>query len=163
MEVNVIPNNMEKYISFSLGKYLTFIDSIQFMSSSLEELAGNLSPEDFRIVGKRWQGEDFKLVTQKGIFPYEFMDDISKLQSEGLPSKDKFYSTLYKSDVSDEDYQRAQRVWSHFSMKTMRDYHDLYLETDVLLLADVFENFRRTCMESYELDPAHYVSAPGLS
>ena len=163
MEVNVIPNNMEKYISFSLGKYLTFIDSIQFMSSSLEELAGNLSPEDFRIVGKRWQGEDFKLVTQKGIFPYEFMDDISKLQSEGLPSKDKFYSTLYESDVSDEDYQRAQRVWSHFSMKTMRDYHDLYLETDVLLLADVFENFRRTCMESYELDPAHYVSAPGLS
>jgi hypothetical protein len=126
MEVNVIPNNMEKYISFSLGKYLTFIDSIQFMSSSLEELAGNLSPEDFRIVGKRWQGEDFKLVTQKGIFPYEFMDDISKLQSEGLPSKDKFYSTLYESDVSDEDYQRAQRVWSHFSMKTMRDYHDLY-------------------------------------
>ena len=133
------------------------------MSSSLEELAGNLSPEDFRIVGKRWQGEDFKLVTQKGIFPYEFMDDISKLQSEGLPSKDKFYSTLYESDVSNEDYQRAQRVWSHFNMKTMRDYHDLYLETDVLLLADVFENFRRTCMESYELDPAHYVSAPGLS
>ena len=163
MEVNVIPNNIEKYISFSLGKYLTFIDSIQFMSSSQEELAGNLSPEDFRIVGKRWQGEDFKLVTQKGIFPYEFMDDISKLQSEGLPSKDKFYSTLYESDVSDEDYHRAQRVWSHFSMKTMRDYHDLYLETDVLLLADVFENFRRTCIESYELDPAHCVSAPGLS
>ncbi|CAB4003992.1 Hypothetical predicted protein [Paramuricea clavata] len=130
----------------------------------IEELAGNLSPEDFRIVGKRWQREDFKLVTQKGIFPYELMDDISKLQSEGLPSKDKFYSTLYEYDVSDEDYQtRAQRVWSHFNMKTMRDYHDLYLETDVLLLADVFENFRRTCMESYELDPAHYVSAPGLS
>ncbi|CAB3978684.1 Hypothetical predicted protein [Paramuricea clavata] len=85
------------------------------MSSSLEELVSNLSPEDFRIVGKCWQGEDFKLVTQKDIFPYEFMDSMDKLQSEGLPSKDKFYSTL------------------------------------------------RTCMESYELDPAHYVSAPGLS
>ncbi|CAB4044377.1 uncharacterized transposon-derived, partial [Paramuricea clavata] len=162
-EVNVIPNNMEKYISFSLGKYLAFIDSIQFMSSSLEELVGNLSSEDFRIVGKRWQGEDFKLVTQKGLFPYEIMDGMDKLQSEGLPSKDEFYSTLYESDVSNEDYQRAQRVWSHFNMKTTRNYHDLYLETDVLLLADVFENFRRTCMESYELDPAHYVSASGLS
>jgi hypothetical protein len=90
------------------------------------------------------------------------MDDMEKMKSEGLPSKDSFYSTLYESHVSDEDYQRAQRVWSHFNMKTMKDYHDLYLETDVLLLADVFENFRRTCIKSYELDPAHYVSAPGL-
>ncbi|CAB3991092.1 Gastrula zinc finger [Paramuricea clavata] len=163
MDVNVIPNNMEKYISFSLGKNLVFIDSIQFMASSLEALVSNLSPEDFRIAGKRWKGEDFNLVTQKGVFPYEFLDDISKLNTEGLPSKDKFYSSLYESEVKEEDYQRAQKVWDHFKMKTMRDYHDLYLETDVLLLADVFENFRRTCLESYELDPAHYVSAPSLS
>ncbi|CAB3984764.1 Gastrula zinc finger, partial [Paramuricea clavata] len=163
MDVNVIPNNMEKYISFSLGKNLVFIDSIQFMASSLEALVSNLSPEDFRIVGKRWKGEDFNLVTQKGVFPYEFLDDISKLDTEGLPSRDKFYSSLYESEVKEEDYQRAQKVWDHFKMKTMRDYHDLYLETDVLLLADVFENFRRTCLESYELDPAHYVSAPSLS
>ena len=163
MDVNVIPNNMEKYLSFSLGKNLVFIDSIQFMASSLEALAGNLSPEDFRIVGKRWKGEDFNLVTQKGVFPYEFLDDISKLNTEGLPSKDKFFSSLYESEVKDEDYQRAQKVWNHFGMKTMKDYHDLYLETDVLLLADVFENFRRTCLENYKLDPAHYVSAPSLS
>ncbi|CAB4000209.1 Gastrula zinc finger [Paramuricea clavata] len=163
MDVNVIPNNMEKYISFSLGKNLVFIDSIQFMASSLEALVSNLSPEDFRIVGKRWKGEDFNLVTQKGVFPYEFLDNISKLDTEGLPSRDKFYSSLYESEVKEEDYKRAQKVWDHFKMKTMRDYHDLYLETDVLLLADVFENFRRTCLESYELDPAHYVSAPSLS
>ncbi|CAB4018912.1 Gastrula zinc finger [Paramuricea clavata] len=164
MNVNVIPNNMEKYISFSLGKNLVFIDSIQFMASSLEALVSNLSPEDFRIVGKRWKGEDFNLVTQNGVFPYEFLDNISKLNTEGLPSKDKFYSSLYESDVKEEDYQRALKVWDHFKMKTMRDYHDLYLETDVLLLADVFENFRRTCLENYnKLDPAHYMSAPGLS
>ncbi|CAB3983697.1 Gastrula zinc finger [Paramuricea clavata] len=163
MNVNVIPNNMEKYISFSLGKNLVFIDSIQFMASSLEALVSNLPPEDFRIVGKRWKGEDFNLVTQKGVFPYEFLDDIRKLDTEGLPSKDKFYSSQYESEVKEEYYQRAQKVWDHFKMKTLRDYHDLYLETDVLLLADVFENFRRTCLESYELDPAHYVSAPGLS
>ncbi|CAB3981335.1 Gastrula zinc finger [Paramuricea clavata] len=163
MNVNVIPNNMEKYISFSLGKNLVFIDSIQFMASSLEALVSNLSPEDFKIVGKRWKGEDFNLVTQKGVFPYEFLDNISKLDTEGLPSKDKFYSSLYESEVKEEDYQRAQKVWDHFKMKTLRDYHDLYLETDVLVLADVFENFRRTCLESYELDPAHYMSAPSLS
>jgi hypothetical protein len=96
MEVNVIPNNMEKYISFSLGKNLVFIDSIQFMASSLEDLVSNLSPEDFGIVGKRWKGEDFNLVRKKGVFPYDFLDDISKLSTEGLPSKDKFYSTLYE-------------------------------------------------------------------
>ncbi|CAB3984674.1 Gastrula zinc finger, partial [Paramuricea clavata] len=163
MNINVVPNNMEKYISFSLGKNLVFIDSIQFMASSLEALVSNLSPEDFKIVGKRWKGEDFNLVTQKGVFPYEFLDNISKLNVEGLPSKDKFYSTLYESEVKEEDYQRAQKVWDHFGMKTMRDYHDLYLETDVLLLADVFENFRRTCLENYKLDPAHYISAPSLS
>ncbi|CAB4015631.1 Gastrula zinc finger [Paramuricea clavata] len=163
MNINVVPNNMEKYISFSLGKSLVFIDSIQFMASSLEALVSNLSPEDFRIVGKRWAGEDFKLVTQKGIFPYEYLDDISKLDTEGLPSRDKFYSSLYESKVKEEDYQRALKVWDHFKMKTMRDYHDLYLETDVLLLADVFENFRRTCLENYKLDPAHYISAPSLS
>ncbi|CAB3989883.1 Gastrula zinc finger, partial [Paramuricea clavata] len=163
MNINVIPNTMEKYISFSLGKNIVFIDSIQFMASSLEALVSNLSPEDFKIVGKRWKGEDFNLVTQKGVFPYEFLDDISKLNTEGLPSRDKFYSSLYESEVKDEDYQRALKVWDHFGMKTMRDYHDLYLETDVLLLADVFENFRRTCLENYKLDPAHYMSAPGLS
>ncbi|CAB4023342.1 Gastrula zinc finger, partial [Paramuricea clavata] len=163
MNINVVPNNMEKYISFSLGKSLVFIDSIQFMASSLEALVSNLSPEDFKIVGQRWQGEDFDLVRQKGIFPYEYLDDISKLDTEGLPSKDKFYSSLYESEVKEEDYQRALKVWDHFKMKTMRDYHDLYLETDVLLLADVFENFRRTCLENYKLDPAHYISAPSLS
>ncbi|CAB4010357.1 Gastrula zinc finger [Paramuricea clavata] len=163
MNINVVPNNMEKYISFSLGKSLVFIDSIQFMASSLEALVSNLSPEDFKIVGQRWQGEDFDLVRQKGIFPYEYLDDISKLDTEGLPSKDKFYSSLYESEVKEEDYQRALKVWDHFKMKTMRDYHDLYLETDVLLLADVFENFRKTCLENYKLDPAHYISAPSLS
>ena len=110
MEVNVIPNNMEKYISFSMGRNLVFIDSIQFMASSLEDLVSNLSPEDFRIVGKRWKGEDFNLVTQKGVFPYEFLDYISKLSTEVLPSKDKFYSSLYESEVKEEDYQRAQKV-----------------------------------------------------
>ncbi|CAB3995446.1 Gastrula zinc finger, partial [Paramuricea clavata] len=163
LEINVIPNNMEKYLSFTLGKHLVFIDSIQFMASSLESLASFLPKEEFHLVGQRWQGEDFDLVTQKGIFPYEFLSSAKKLKTKQLPEKKDFYSTLYESEVSDEDYERARRVWKHFGMKTMKDYHDVYLETDVLLLADVFENFRKTCLKNYGLDPAHYVSAPGLS
>jgi hypothetical protein len=163
LEVNVIPNNMEKYMSFSLGKQLVFIDSIQFMASPLEALANNLSKGEFYHVGQRWQGEDFKLVTQKGIFPYEFMTDMSKLYAKELPSKEDFYSTLYETGVSDEDYERAQKVWKHFGMKTMKDYHNLYLEKDVLLIADIFESFRKTCLKNYNLDTAHYISAPGLS
>jgi hypothetical protein len=65
--------------------------------------------------------------------------------------------------LSDEDYERAQKVWNHFGMKSMRDYHNLYLETDVLLLADIFESFRKTCLGNYGRDSAHYLSAPGLS
>ncbi|CAB4007321.1 Retrovirus-related Pol poly from transposon [Paramuricea clavata] len=81
LEVNVIPNNMEKYISFSFGQNLVFIDSIQFMTSSLESLASFLPKEEFHLVGKRWHGEDFDLVTQKGIFPYEVMDSLKKLDT----------------------------------------------------------------------------------
>jgi hypothetical protein len=163
LEVNVIPNNMEKYMSFSLGKNIVFIDSVQFMTSSLESLANNLSKDEFHQVGKRWKGEVFDLVTQKGIFPYEFMTSLEKLKVDKLPCKEDFYLTLYESNVTDEDYERAKKVWSHFNMKTMRDYHNLYLETDVLILADIFESFRKTCMKNYDLDPAHYLSAPGLS
>jgi hypothetical protein len=154
---------MEKYMSFSLGKNLVFIDLIQFMASSLESLAGNLSKEEFIQVGQCWQGEDFDLVTQKGIFPHEYMTDTDKLKAEKLPGEEDFYSTLYKTGVTDEDYERAKKVWNHFGMKMMKDYHDLYLETDVLLLADIFESFRKTCLKNYSLDPAHYLSAPGLS
>ena len=163
LEVNVIPSNMEKYMSFSLGKNLVFIDSIQIMASSLESLAGNLSKEEFCQVGKRLKGEEFNLVTQKGIFPYEYMTSIDKLREDKLPGKEDFHSTLYETDVTDENYERAKKVRYHFNMKTMRDYHDLYLETVVLLLADIFESFRKTCLNNYNLDPAHYLSAPGLS
>ena len=121
LEVNVIPNNMEKYMSFSLGKNIVFIDSIQFMASSLESLANNLSKDEFHQVGKRWKGEDFDLGTEKGIFPYEFLTSLEKLKVDKLPCKEEFYSTLYESNVTDEDYERAKKVWSHFNMKTMRD------------------------------------------
>ena len=159
----VIPNNMEQYMSFSFGRQLIFIDSIQFMSTSLERLVNNLTDEDFKHTSTRWQGEDLKLVKQKGIFPYEYIDSLERLRDKVLPPPEKFYSTLNERPTTPDDYERAQRVWNHFNMKTLKEYHDLYLETDVHLLADVFETFRKTCMASYHLDPANYISAPSLS
>ncbi len=107
--------------------------------------------------------ELLSLLKQKGVFPYDYMSDFSKLSATSLPPKDTFYSQLYKSGISDEDYVHAQKVWEAFGCKTMRDYHDLYLKTDVLLLADIMSEFRRVCKRVYGLDALHYYTAPGLA
>ena len=162
MNINAIPNNMEKYMAFMLGNHLTFIDSFQFMSSSLDKLASNLPREAFKYTSKQYKGKKLDLMVRKGVYPYDYMDSFDKF-NEKLPSKEDFYSILNDEHISNEDYQHAQTVWKEFKLKTMGEYHDLYLNTDILLLADVFENFRRTCFEYYKLDPAHYFTSPGLS
>ena len=91
------------------------------------------------------------------------MDTQEKLKETKLPPKEAFYSKLNNEDISDEDYTHAQRVWEAFGMKTLEKYHNLYNKLDVLLLTDVFENFRDICIKNYKLDPAHYYTAPGLS
>ena len=100
---------------------------------------------------------------RKGVYPYDYMDSLERFKENKLPPRESFYSRLTSEHISDEDYQHAQKVWRMFEMKTLQDYHNLYNETDVLLLADVFQNFRDICMENYKLDPAHYYTAPGLS
>ncbi|CAF4934088.1 unnamed protein product [Pieris macdunnoughi] len=107
--------------------------------------------------------EDFKRLTKKGLFPYEFIKDFDTLNYNQLPDLPHFYSSLTDSIISNEDYNHAKDVWNHFNCKNMLDYSNLYLKTDVLLLADIFENFRRVCIKTYDLDPAHYYTAPGLS
>ena len=91
------------------------------------------------------------------------VSSICKFDETQLPSKDAFYSKLSDEDITDEEYQHALNVWNEFHCKNIRDYHDLYLKSDVLLLADVFENFRATCLHHYKLDPAHYYTYPGLA
>ena len=91
------------------------------------------------------------------------MDSLEKLKETALPPKEAFYSRLNDGGISDEDYTHAQNVWKTFKMKYFKDYHELYNKVDVLLLADVFENFRNICLTNYELDPAHYYTAPGLA
>ena len=100
---------------------------------------------------------------EKGVYPYDYMDSFSKFNDTQLPRREDFYSLLTDEDISDEDYKQAQDVWNTFRMKNIGEYHDLYLKSDILLLADVFENFRKTCLTYYGLDPPHYVSSPGLA
>ena len=163
MNINCIPNNMEKYMAFMLGNHLVFLDSFQFMSSSLDNLVKNLPDEAFNYTKQEFKKEQFNLMKQKGIYPYDHMDSFDRFNETKLPVQQHFYSILNNKHISDEQYKHAQNVWDTFNLKTMGDYHDLYLKSDILLLADVFENFRKTCLQYYKLDPCHYFSSPGLS
>ena len=178
--IDCIPNNEEKYISFTkntvVGSYtdkkgkdkpikhkIRFIDSFKFMNESLESLVNNLPDDGFNNLERFYKGEKLSLVKRKGFYPYEYMNSSKRFKEDKIPSKEAFYSRLTGEGISDEGYEHVENVWNVFGMKTLQDYHDLYNVTDVLLLADVFENFRNVCMENYKLDPAHYFTAPGLA
>ena len=87
------------------------------------------------------------------------MDSWERFNENILLTK-KVYSKLYLEGITDEDYIHAQKVFEEFKLKSLDEYHDLYVQSDTLLLVDVFKNFRNKCIEIYELDPAHFVSAP---
>ena len=179
-KINVIAQNSEKFITFGFD-HLQFKDSYSFLSSSLSKLV-KLNKykelEDKTLVHvNNWSSKfnhsrtnkyvkdnkDLDLLTDKGVYPYDYMDNPEKFMETELPPKSEFYSVLTESDISDKDYEQAQFIWKHFNIKTMGEYHDLYMLTDVLLLADVFENFRESAMLNYELDPAHYFTLPGYA
>ena len=105
----------------------------------------------------------FELLLRKGVYPYEYMDSWKRFKEESLSDKESFYSKLNKGGISDEDYAHAQKVWDAIKIKNLGEYHDLYVQSDTALLADVFESFRDKCLEIYELDPAHFLSAPGVA
>ena len=105
----------------------------------------------------------FILLLRKGVYPYEYLDSWERFKETSLLDKKAFYSELNLEDITDKDYAHAQKVFEEFKLKNLGDYHDLYVQSDTLLLADVFENFRNKCIEIYELDPAHFLSAPGLA
>ena len=105
----------------------------------------------------------FVMLLRKGVYPYEYMDSWGKFNETILPTKKAFYSNLNLEDISNEDYLHSQKVWDVFKIKDLGGYHDLYGQSDTLLLADVYENFRNMCLEKYQLDSAYFVSAPGLA
>ena len=162
LNINAITNNMEKYMAFMLGNHLTFIDNFQFMSSSLDKLVSNIPKGDLIYTSKAFKGKRLNLMSQKGVYPYDFMDSFEKFNQTELPNKDQFYSILNDQHITDDEYDHANKVWNTFMIKTMGKYHGLYLVSDLLLLTDVFENFRKTCMQYHKFDPCHYFTSPGL-
>ena len=178
--IECIPNNEEKYITFTktiiTGEYtnkkgeeknktfnIVFKDSLKFMSSSLGALVNNLPKNGFKNISKYYTPEEVELIKQKGFYPYEYMNTEEKFNDTKLPPREVFYSKLSGKGISEKNYKHACNVWNTFKMKTFKDYHKLYNETDVLLLADVFENFRNLCLKIYGLDPVYYYTAPGLA
>ena len=178
--IDCIPNNEEKYISFSktivTGQYtnkkgeikdktfkIVFKDSLKFMSSSLGALVNNLPKDAFKNLLKYFTPKQAEILKQKGFYPYEYMNTEEKFNDTKLPPREAFYSKLTGRGISEKDYKHAWNVWNSFKMKTFKDYHELYNVTDVLLLADVFENFRDLCLKIYGLDPVYYFTAPGLA
>jgi len=188
--IEVVAETFERYKTMRVGQ-LKYIDSFQFMNSSLSKLAENIgavkckktnsynhlfridknhcmsSPEKYTInmayfIKKGYTKEQMALLLRKGIFPYEYINSLNRLNEIELPPIHNFHSALGKK-VSQNEYEHAQNVWRAFNCKNLGDYHDLYLYTDVLLLSDVWTSFRRTSMQHYELDSSHYISAPALA
>ena len=107
--------------------------------------------------------DKFIMLLRKGVYPYEYIDGWDKFNEKIIPSKDSFYSNLTLENISETDYAHANNVFKKININNLGEYHDLYVRSDTLLLADIFENFRQSCLKNYELDPAHFVSLPGLA
>ncbi|XP_055309888.1 uncharacterized protein LOC129573423, partial [Sitodiplosis mosellana] len=185
--ISIIPKNCEHYLAFTkdLDNFdnddddangdsanyrdkprLRFIDSYRFLQCSLAELAKSLPSDKLNITRKEWSNlceKDFNLVTMKGIYPYSYMNSWESLQETQLPPIESFYDELKDNNISKKEYAHAKKVWKTFNIQTLQEYTEIYLKTDVLLLADIFENFRYNCIKLYELDPAHYFTLPGYS
>ena len=129
----------------------------------MDKLVSNLRKEDLKYTSMAFYGCKLDLMSKKGVYPYDFMDSMEKFEIKELLKIEEFYSKFNEEHISEKDYNHAKEVWNAFRIKNMGEYHDLYLQSDVLLLTDVFENFRNTCMQYYGLDPCHYFTSPGLS
>ena len=143
-EVKCIANNMERYIIFSVGGLL-IIDSLNFLQGSLDSLVRATPKEALKITSTIAKGSE--LLYKKRIYSYEYIDSWGRFSETRLPDKEKFYSKLNDEHITDEEYAHAQTVWEAFGCKTLGDYHDLYVKTDVAPLADVLKT-PVTCAKS---------------
>ena len=154
-----IPKNRENNLVIYYGPFI-FIDSYQFLQSSLGSLAETMT--NFPLVKEQMGEKNYQLFTRKGVFCYDYIDSPEKLQEDRLPEQSEFYDSLAKKSITDKEYQHAQRVWDTMGCETLLDYTRIYLETDVLILADCFEQFRTTTMQNFGLDPSKFLSTPHL-
>ncbi|KAL4153249.1 hypothetical protein QTP88_001082 [Uroleucon formosanum] len=183
--IKLIPNNEEKYISFSKmmprkvtrkGKEiviyteLRFIDSFKFLPSSLDKLTNNLRNDSklnlrnkFKELSKYFPEEHLDLVTRKLAYPYEYMDCEEKFNETCLPPIEKIYSSLTNKNITKEEYENSQKIWKVFNIQNMREFTSLYNKIDVLLSTDIIEHFRDISLKYYKLDPMWYYTTPGFA
>ena len=182
-KIGVIAQNSEKFINIGFDS-LSVKDSFCFIAASLDKLVSmtkydNTDEKDRSkwVLRDNWQSnfrysskndiikteKCLDLLTEKGVYPYDYMNAFDKFNDEQLPSKEQFYSRLTEEGITNDDYTKAKQIWKHFGIKNMGEYHDLYLKTDVLLLTDVFENFRDMCLSYYGLDPVYYYTLPNFA
>ena len=145
-EINVIAKNSERYISFMIDK-LICLDSMHFMNTRLENLVNNLPKYCFKYTDEYFSDKS-ELMKKKGVYPYDYMDSFDKFKVDHLPKQSEFYSLLTDTNISNNKYQHAQNIWNEFKLENMAQCHDLYLKSDILLLSDVFENIRKTCLNT---------------
>ena len=171
----VIAKSMEKYIYLKINR-IEFKDSLQFLPHSLYNLSKNLKakqgelcekfPNLFKYFQKKWKHIDesnFEMLTSKLHYPYSYIKDFDVFRETNPPSKEKFKNDLSEGELSEEEYNSFLNLWNTFNLKNIGELHDLYVEVDVLLLADCFEKFRTFSLNKYKLDPVHFMTAPSLS
>ena len=146
------------------GDYIASFGCERCKAKKAKDLGEGVLKNNFNHISRFWGcDEKFRLMIRKVFYPYEYMDGWRKFQETSLPLKDAFYSRLNMKSISDQDHEHTQQAWNTIEKKTLGCYHDTYLQTDALLLTDVFEAFPDTCLKNYGLDPAHFYTAPGLS
>ena len=163
-EIRVTPLNGDKYLSFQVGNQ-RFIDSFQFLSTSLDNLTSLLlksGREKFTHTNKFLGDSD--LVSAKGVYPYSYMTGPEKFTETQLPLPIKaFYNIQEDEPCPQKNYDLAREIWTQYDMQTMQNYHDLYLLSDVLLLTGIFQNFWNSVYEQHHLDPLHFITFPSLA
>ena len=154
-------NSSLKYISLSRNGRLLF-ECFDCKKRYSKKFNKKLTKK-FKNTWKFCNGDIDMLLLRKGIYTYEYMDDWNRFNEEKLPNKSDFYSSLNMEEISNIDYRHAEKVFNKFNIKKLGEHHDLYAQSDTLLLADVFENFRDMCIKVYRLDPIYFLSASGLA
>lgn len=166
--ISGIPYNSEKIRSLKVGK-LEFLDSYSFLQGSLAQMTDTLVASGKKLnILKHSElyetGEEKELLLRKGVFPYEFCSSLEKMRNcQGLPEKTDFYNSLTNTDVSDEDYQHAEKVYKVFKCSHMLDYMMLYVQLDTVLLCEVFLQFRKVMISNFCLDPCRYRTLPSFA
>ena len=157
-----IKKDVEKHMKARHRKEFEPTYEHKIKNPTLEALFRNLYAR-FQTKWKHLPEEAFELLTRKGIYPYSYMNSFDKFKETSLPPKESFYNDLSRKHISDKDFEYVKKIWTTFELQSLGELHDLYMETDTLQLADVFENFRDGILKNYELDPAHFYTAPALS